>query len=54
MPIIPFPRRQWYKESDQIQPRIQGTFASATGRVGTMTGCLRLDRFNNVPPALRP
>jgi hypothetical protein len=50
MPIIPFPGRHWHEESDQIQTphrevRINGTFLSPTGRVGTMTGCLRLDRF---------
>jgi len=50
MPVIPFPQRHRYGESAPVPPpnresRIRGTFPSPTGRVGTMTGCLRLDRF---------
>ena len=50
MPVIPFPQRHRYRESAPVpapnrESRIHGTFPSPTGRVGTMTGCLRLDRF---------
>jgi hypothetical protein len=50
MAIIPFPQRDRYGESVPRPPlnresRINGTFPSPSGRVGTMTGCLRLDRF---------
>ena len=50
MAVIPFPQRERYGESAPRPPlnresRIHGTFPSPSGRVGTMTGCLRLDRF---------
>jgi hypothetical protein len=49
MAVIPFPQRHRYRESDHVPPnresRIHGTFPSPSGRVGTMTGCFRLDRF---------
>jgi hypothetical protein len=50
MAVIPFPQRERYRESVPRPPlnresRINGTFTSPSGRVGTMTGCLRLDRF---------
>ena len=50
MPVIPFPQRRRHREPAPLLPpnresRIHGTFASPSGRVGTMTGCLRLDRF---------
>ena len=50
MAVIPFPQRERYGESAPRPPlnresRINGTFPSPSGRVGTMTGCLRLDRF---------
>ena len=50
MPVIPFPQRRRHREPAPLLPlnresRIHGTFPSPSGRVGTMTGCLRLDRF---------
>jgi hypothetical protein len=50
MPVIPFPQGHRYRESAPVpapnrESRIHGTFPSPSGRVGTMTGCLRLDRF---------
>jgi len=50
MPVIPFPQTRRRKEPAPSLPpnrefRIHGTFPSPSGRVGTMTGCLRLDRF---------
>jgi hypothetical protein len=50
MPVIPFPQTRRHSEPAPVLPpnresRIQGTFTSPSGRVGTMTGCLRLDRF---------
>lgn len=50
MVVIPFPQRHRYREPAPILPlnresRVHGTFPSPSGRVGTMTGCLRLDRF---------
>lgn len=50
MPVIPFPQRRRHREPAPLLPpnresRIHGSFPSPSGSVGTMTGCLRLDRF---------
>ena len=50
MPVIPFPQRHRSREPAPVRPlnraaRIHGTFRSPTGGLGTMTGWMRLDRF---------
>ena len=58
MPVIPFPQRQRNGEPAPARPlnreaRIHGTFRSPRGGLGTMTGWLRLDRFQVVSDRLR-
>jgi hypothetical protein len=57
MPVIPFPQRHRNGEPAPLRPlnreaRIHGTFPSPRGGLGTMTGWMRLDRFQVVSDRL--